>query len=545
MPEYVEVPASETELVYPTCQPVGGSGLPAQRPATRIPKVSRAGGLILLLTACAALYRLLGFVRELLIAHQFGTSLPADAYIAALYLPQFFLILLANNTLAPSLIPFLLRPEAEGEWERINAAFNTFAGLGLLLSGFLLISAPWLTAWMFPGLSGTALLLTIRLSQCMAPAVFFLLASVALSAVFQTKEKFMYPAVSGILSVAVMVLSVIAAPHLWGVYTLALGVTAGAALQLGILFAGLVADGWEVSARRSGFAWMPIAHGLPLLFVTFCFVALDLLARMFASKLPEGSISSLIYAMKLAVLPGAIFGIPLTTVVFPRLAHLSQAREHGAHSMVSTQVLALLLVVMAPLAVLAFILRRPVVEVLFHRGMFNEHSVWLTSSALAGLAPAILFGPFTVVLQTLFYSRGDRRTPVVSCIPLLVAMGLGGSVMGRFWGIAGIAASYSIAWMAAALFLLLRSALDASGSEIRRGIFWSAQTLLAAVACGAVTARLLPGNSAGDGVHLPSLALAAGMYLPLYLLLLGLFNSRSARLCMGVLRSLIRRLPVA
>ena len=515
--------------------------------AARMRSLGKGTGLVIaILIACGALFRVLAFVRELLIAHQFGTAIQADAYFASFYLPGYFFMILGNNGLANAIVPYLIQGQKSSIAERMGTALTTFVTCGLALSTALFLLAPALTRWLFPGMSGPAIHLTIGLSRCMAPAVLFIMMSIVLSAIFQSVEHFILPASSGLLMVSTMVVSVWLAPHLMGIYTVGFGFVAGSLLQLIVLLLGVQhseALGWS-SKWNAGVDLTLLRYCVPAFGASFFFLAVDVLLRSFGSNLPEGGISALMYASKIVVLPGIVLAIPVSTAYLPKLAKLFQERDEQAFQQLSLRIIGLLTVALFPLAILSHLLREPLVNILFHHGAFTDQSVSSTTDALGAFSPAIIFGPLTVLLQTICYARQNRRQPLTVGIPLLATMLIAGHVLTNRYAIMGVAGSYSLAWLSAALYLLIYLARGAD-QRIKRAsvVFFSKVCLSSSISAliATRTATPIPGDVWG---RIYSILMRTGVLCSSYLIMLvftGVIQADHCRQFVNLLASSAKR----
>jgi putative peptidoglycan lipid II flippase len=233
-----------------------------------------------------------------------------------------------------------------------------------------------------------------------------------------------------------------------GVKGLAIGVALGAALHLLIQIPGLlrhsprlrpIIDVQHSGARQVGRLMLPRIAGLGAIQVNY------LANTILASRLIEGSIAALNYAFQLLMLPWGIFANAISTAVFPTLSE--QAALDRSDDVRSTLSLALraILYLSVPAGVGLFVLREPLVRLLFERGEFTAESTAMTSRALMFYAPGLFAIAATEIITRGFYALHDTRTPVaigVATITLNIVLSL--MLSGRM-GHGGLALAYTVA----------------------------------------------------------------------------------------------------
>ncbi len=345
------------------------------------------------ISSLTLLSRLLGFVRDMAIAYVLGAGYKADVFFVAFRLPNLFRRLYAEGSLSLPYMPELGRAKALGDDASFSRLVSNLSGLvsafyiGLVLLG--VTTAPLLVTLLAPGFlgSGVKWQLAVSLSRYLFPYVLFIGLAGFTMAVLNTKEHFGAPAASPtLLNLSMLALLGLAnylevAPE----WALTWGVLLGGTLQLGLQWF------W---ARRLAIRWgwsrwwrAPESSGiLKLLVPTVLGAAIYHLnifvATLFASFLAEGSISYLYYAERLIQFPLGIFGGAIGTSVLPRLTQQSALAEWSAFRQQVAEAVELLWFVTIPAAVGLWVIRVPLVHLLFQRGEFNVMSTLMTAEAL-------------------------------------------------------------------------------------------------------------------------------------------------------------------
>ena len=400
--------------------------------------------------------RILGYVRDMIIARGFGAGSAADAFFVAFRIPNMARELLGEGALSAAFIPVFSETLAKrGRPSAFRLAATAFWTVALILVGTCAIGiwiAPGLVQLIAPGFAREPekLLLTIGLTRTMFPYLFFIGLTALMMGVLNSLGHFAAPAFSPALLNMSIILSVLfLGPHLEApVYALAYGVLAGGCLQLLLQFIPAVRHGvslmqtgeWRDPAlARIGRLMGPGVAGLAItqlnIFVT----------TLLASFLVEGSVSYLYYAFRLVHLPIGLIGVAVATVVFPTMA--AAAARHSAEDVRNTLVFALRITFFLTLPALLglAIFRDFIIQLLFQRGEFTQAMTTATAQVLLGYCIGLCFFVANRVVVPAFHAFQDTATPVKAG-----AISVAGNIffclllMGPF-GAAGLAVATSLA----------------------------------------------------------------------------------------------------
>ncbi len=404
------------------------------------------------------LSRILGFVRDAVIAHIFGAGLANDAFVVAFRLPNLLRRLFAEGAFSQAFVPILAEyknKQGPDETHRLVDHVATLLFLALLTVTALgiILAAPliYLTA---PGFAADAekFALTVELTRITFPYILFM-ALVALAAgVLNTWSRFALPAFTPVLlNLSFIGMALFAAPYFDPpVLALAWAVVLGGALQLAIQLPALARIGmlprFSFNLRDPGVNRILKLMAPAILGVSVAQISL-VINTVFASFLPSGSVSWLYYADRLMEFPSGLLGAALGTILLPSLAkcHADQRRED--FSVLLDWGLRLTLLLTLPAALAMALLGVPLIATLFQHGAFAATDVLQTRGALlaycVGLAGLIL----VKVLAPGFYARQNVRTPVQIAILTLIVTQLMNLVFifGLRLGHAGLALSIGIA----------------------------------------------------------------------------------------------------
>jgi len=470
--------------------------------------VFKAAGIISVVTV---LSRLLGYLRDALLAARFGATHITDAYVVAQDLPA-SLYAAVGVTLVTVFIPVyresLQKRGEEASWRLVNTVLN----MTLLVSGVLLVLglvlAPLYVPLLVPGLPEEPKALAVSLTRTMLPMLLFMGMAGVASAVLNANRHFTAPAMVGLvnnLPVVLMLMVVSATWQIrWVAWSVVFGAVAGALMLMPLL-------------PRLGFRYQPVVDwhdpGLaqvgrlivPVLITTVLVQFQDFLDRFLASHLAEGSISALNYAVKVNSLPYGVVGAAISTVLYPSLAEHAADAEIPALRRTVTAGMRTMAFVLLPMALGLWVFREEIVKIIFERGAFDLRATAATAYALQFYSLGILFFGWQDFLQRCFFSLQDTLTPLLSSL-LLVGLSVTFKILlvGPLYH-GGLALGSVLAAVAAVLFLLarLRRRLGGiGGREILRATGLNLATSVAGCAAGYVlyqgAAQFFPTSSLLD-----------------------------------------------
>ncbi|HEV2528740.1 MAG TPA: murein biosynthesis integral membrane protein MurJ [Thermomicrobiales bacterium] len=473
--------------------------------------------------AALALTRLLGLVREVVIAARFGTGETYDAYIAAFRLPDLLFMVVMSGTFGTAFIPvfggFLGTGRAEAAWRLANALLTlTVIALLVLAQVVLLLAGPLVGTVIAPELSPAARDLAVDLTRLLLLSPLLLGLGAAAKGMLEAQEAFTFPALAPIAyNLGIILGAVLLAPGL-GARGLALGVVLGAAAHAGLQFAVLVRRGARfrplLSHRIEGLSEVLRLLG-PRLLNQMAGQSNLIVMTNVASRLGEGSISALFYAQHLAMLPHGIAALGLSTVIFPRLSRQATLGDNDALRETLRRSVTGLVFLVLPAAVTLALLREGIVQGVLAWGAFSSRSVDLVAGTTGVFALGLLARALIEPVTRGFFALRDTRTPlVVTVVAVLVNVAIAWP-LARAFGPPGIALALSLSAVLRLVLLTWRLGHRVPG--LTAGLGWALARLgLAAVPAGLLAAVLAdpaaqltePGDRSG-----PSLALALAILL--------------------------------
>jgi putative peptidoglycan lipid II flippase len=415
--------------------------------------------------------RVLGYARERVFAYYFGNdSIPADAFRAALRIPNTLRSLLGEGTLLASFIPVYAALNERPDKGPARALAGTILGLLLLASGVLALLgialAPAITTFLAKGFDQPRRDLTITLVRILFPMTGLMVISAWCLGVLNTHRRFFLPYAAPALWNVAGIVAMLAAGTWFAnralppdaqlhrlALALAWGTVAGSLLQIGVqlptcwrLLHGIVL---RISAAPEGVrsvvvAWLPLLVGAGVAQLS------GLIDTLLGSFTGPGGVSALGYAQLIQVLPISLFGVSVAAVSLPELSR-DAAGGTGSGSGANEQLRMRIAVgfrrivfFIVPSSIAFVALAREIVAALYQTGRFTANATTLVGSVLAAYGVGLLGQATVKLFASGFYAMRDTRTPVkIAALSLVVSTGLAWVLM-RWLGPPGIALGSSL-----------------------------------------------------------------------------------------------------
>jgi len=379
---------------------------------------------------CTAASRVLGFVRDVLIAAAYGTSIPAQAFVVAFRIPNLLRDLSGEGAANSAFVPVFSRTRAlEGErsWAALAQAVWSQVFIGFILVSILgVVAAPWLVMLVAPGFHGDPqlLALTVRLTRILFPFIGLVGMAAFFMGLLNSIHHFTLPS----LGPVILNLCMISGIFLWRPDALGLcwGVIAGGVLQLAVQVPLLRKAGVSLRFRFQSHPGVGQIRRLlfPRLIGTGVYqlsVLVDSIYASFSRLVGAGGIASLYFAHRFLQLPMALFGISMAQAALPTLSR--QAAADDLQAMKGTCLLALKssLLIAIPASVGLVFLGYPIIQTLLERGAFSPSATATTVRTLQWYALGLSSMCAVKVLANTLYALHDTWTPVRSAAVALAA----------------------------------------------------------------------------------------------------------------------------
>jgi putative peptidoglycan lipid II flippase len=434
------------------------------------------------IASATLLSRLLGFVRDMVVARAFGAGPITDAFFVAFRIPNILRRLLAEGALSTAMIPVFTDYVARDDQPALHRMLRAVLGLSLLALTVTtvlgIVLTPYILQVIAPGFMDdpTQASLAVRLTRIMFPYLLLVGLAAMATGILNSRGRFFASAIGpAVLNVGMIAAVLLLARHVDpSIVSLAIGVLAGGLGQLLVQIPSLSAIGLLL-APSSDLRHPAIARITRLLLpAVFGLAAVQLMVfvnTLLASLLPQGSISYLYYADRVMEFPLGVFGIALASASLPVMSRHAAARDNRALADTLSFALRLALYVSLPATVGLVVLRTPIVRVLFERGRFGPAETLATAEALAWYAIGLAgFAGSRIAAQT-FYARGEAATAVRWGIVSIAANVVAALALMGPLGHAGLAGAASVGSYVnlAALLVIARQRLGRLGGRALLG----------------------------------------------------------------------------
>jgi putative peptidoglycan lipid II flippase len=369
------------------------------------------------------LSRVLGFVRDTVIARAFGAGLASDAFFVAFRIPNLLRRLFAEGAFSQAFVPVLSEYKNKQGFDATKDLIDHVASV-LALALFIvtligIVAAPLIIYVSAPGFSANPdkFQLTVDLLRITFPYILFISLVAFAGGVLNTYSKFSVPAFTPVLlNVSFIFFALVIAPHLARPVTaLAWGALFGGVLQLAFQLPYLarlkLVPRWRLNWRDPGVRRILRLMGPAVFGVSIGQISL-LISTIFASFLATGSVSWLFYADRLMEFPTGLMGVALGTILLPSLAKHYQTKNFDDYSKLLDWGLRLTFLLALPAAVALALLAVPLTTTLFHYGAFTANDVLMTRNAVIAYSVGLTGLILVKILAPGFYAQQNIRTPV-------------------------------------------------------------------------------------------------------------------------------------
>ncbi len=505
-----------------------------------------------MLAGSVLLSRVLGYVREAVLARELGASAATDAYYAAFQIPDLLNYFLAGGALSIAFVPYysrVLSQQGAAAAELLLAKVTgTMGALTVAATVVLWWQAEALVALQFPRFAPETQALTVRLTRIVLPAQIFFITGGILRAALMAQGRFASQALAPLLYNGAIIIGGLAFADQIGAEGFAWGALVGAVIgAFGVAWLEAIVvlrmRGWFRFAPLDAQVRQYVVIAAPLMIGLSLSATDEWYDRWFGGLLAAGTVAQLTFARRLMQLPVAVVGQAIATAALPTLSRLwSEGKREALDTVLRTT-----LQVGIGLSVIAagasFLLAEPIVSVVYRRGAFGADDV----AAVALLLQVFSIGVPAWVVQQIavraFYARGDTWRPMllgtfVSLGAIRVSLAFGP----RFGG-AGLAAAGALAMTFNALATLALARRLHGGPALGPLAVSAARGLAIAALAAVPVVALLRGNETtaaeSTAVALRDLAVGGATYGAISLLLVFLLGDTPLR---DSVRRLARRL---
>ncbi len=507
-------------------------------------------GTYLILVAAVLLSKVLGMVRNMLLAQHYGVSAMTDAFNAASSLPLNLFDITLSAAIVSAFVPVFndkLANSSREEADRFGSNFfNIISLIAAAIAALGMIFPKFALKLVASGLSGEALSYAVVLIRIIMPVVFIAAGVYVFVGILQSYGEFTGPALISLISNLVMVVYFLVLDRYFGLYGLGAAFTVGWLAQLLFLLPYLYRKKFRYSFAldlRSPDIRRVLALTLPLFVAALAQPINQLISTNIGSSLEEGVLSSVHYAYQAYFIVSGIFSYCLTNLFFPEMSRCFARGDTEAAKGICGSMLGSISAIVLPM--MAFIggNSKALIRLLYERGSFTAEDTQQVGLLLAIYCVAMIFYSYQEILNKYFYSMQKVKLPVIAAF-IGVAVNLGVSLLSvRYMGAYGLALGTVTAAVVMAVMLLIFTARATPG-VLNRGLVLSVGRDIVGSMGLFITARELRiiVEKAVDGTLGTLAGLAAGLVagLLVYALILWLTGSKELRSLLKTLKNKVK-----
>ncbi len=403
--------------------------------------------------------RLLGVIRDRVLASQFGVGDYLDVYYAAFRIPDMVFNLIVIGALSAGFIPLFsdfLEIEKEKAWRFAQTVLSVLVVVLLVVCGLLALGAPWLMKYITPGFSPEKLEMVVQLTRIMFLSPLILGVSSFFGGILQSFKRFFVYSLAPIMYNIGIIIGALVFVQWWGMYGLALGVILGALFHLAIQIPTAYYLGF-----RFEYVWNPfdaqmrelvrimIPRTLGLAVAEINFIVMTIVATMLAA----GSLTIFNFAFNIQSFPLGVFGISFAIAAFPTLCEYARSDKDRFRESFSNTVRQVLFFIV-PIALLFLILRAQIVRVILGGGLFDWSATTTTAFVLGVFTLSLVPQALIPLFARGFFAYKDSKTPLLVAFVGALITSIGAYflsqplVLGGYeimFGVGGVALAYTVA----------------------------------------------------------------------------------------------------
>lgn len=405
-----------------------------------------------IVAAASLASRLLGILRDRILAGEFGAGSELDIYYAAFRLPDLVYSLIVAGALSAGFIPIFAElvnghKHPRNAWRVANGVLNILiVGLAIICALFA-IFAPWIMPVITPGFGSEKLELTILLSRIMFLSPFFLGLSAVFGGILQTYKRFILYSLAPIFYNVGIIIGALFFVDVWGLEGLAIGVVLGAFLHMAIQIPGAYVLGWRYEAImpwhdkhiiKIGKMMVPRVLSLAVNNINLIIIT------AIASTLAAGSIAVFNLANNLQYFPIGIIGFSFAIAAFPTISEFAAEKSWVKYKKAFSNTVRDILFFIIPASVIFLLLRAQIVRVVLGYGQFTWEDTILTADALAFFALSLFAQSILPLLVRMFFAIKDTTIPFLSAFVSVLLNVILSLWLINLFGVVGLALAFSI-----------------------------------------------------------------------------------------------------
>lgn len=424
-------------------------------------KDSKEYMILIIMIITTLLGKMLGMVRDILIAGQYGITYEADAFFVASRIPNNFFDFALSAAVVSTFIPIFNRTmQRKGKEEAFEYAnhFLTLAIAAAAVVGLILALFPEPIINLFgPGLSAEATKLAASLTRFMAPVVIFATITFTFVGLMQSHGKYVLPAAISIFSNAVVILYLILLNPRYGLMGLAIAFTVGWAVQALVQMPLLGKEGyWYKPSLKVNSIEMKDTLKMtgPVLISTWAQPVNAMIISILASFHP-GGVSLMEYANRVYIIISGVLIYTITNYIFPKLSKTFSKEDRKGFGFVIERSLELFIYFGVPVVFIVMLFSREMIGILFERGAFDADATKASGAILMFFIWGLIGLGLKEILNRVYFAMGNTKVPLwMTLIGILANIPLS-IVLSNRMGLIGLALGSTLSMTLSALVMVI------------------------------------------------------------------------------------------
>ncbi len=412
--------------------------------------------------------KVMGLLREMLVANIYGQGIESDIINTATHIPLLFFDMVLGVAILSTFVPVFnkyIAKEGKGAAMEFANNFATIVGLiATLVAGLGIIFAEPLVRVMVPGYCAVAgkIEQTAMLLRILFPSIVFTAMAYVAVGILQSFGEFTIPSLISVVSNGVMILYLLIFKDRLGLVGVAVSMLVAWVMQLVIQIPHLIRFGCRYKFRfdiKDAGIKASALIALPVLISSWVQPICNVINMSFGSRLGDGAVSALGWANKIYIIMVGVFAYAITNFIFPKLSRLSTDDCADEFAQNTRQSIGYIVFIIAIVCALFLALPRPIISLVFERGAFTSDAAKVTGEALFFYSFGMIGYAICEVLNKSFYALSDGRTPMITSITgilvnfLAAALFVGGFKM-KVGGLA-LASAISSTFIAGCLLIMI------------------------------------------------------------------------------------------
>jgi len=402
--------------------------------------------------------RALGFIRDMLIAKNFGAGMYTDAYNIAVSVPE-IIFTLVGLAISTAFLPMLSKVKAKkGQKEMYNFANNVINILFIVSLLFFIITSIFSKEIVYIfGFSEETSLIAIKLLKITLLNLLFLSINACFTSLLQVNEDFVVPSILGLFFNLPMIIYLLLFRN-YDIVGLTIANVIGNFFRVAVQVPSLLTHGYRYKflikfkderLKEIIILIIPVIVGAGANSLNM------VVDKYIASYLEVGSVSALDYAQKLILFINTIITTSVTSVVYPLMANMLHSDDKSGFINILKKSILYLAIVLIPITIGVIIFDKDIVKVVYARGKFTEHAVDITTLALLGYGFGIFFTGIRDILNSTLFSMGKTKITTINGIIGVIVNIILSIILSKYLGIIGIALAASIAMIVTSILLFI------------------------------------------------------------------------------------------